>query len=201
MNSGQSPWHAAKRVVRPRCAAPRSPGDQPELICDCKNGGGVMSIGRVLGRRVVGIGHRLASGLALTAMATLVLCACTPTKAPSPSVADGGPVVAGRPAAGPVALAPAITTRPLPPPAPPTASAPPTVSAVVTARVASAPPIAAQLPPVPQTAAAATVPVRTVAAPAGAPLAPGVSCPQGTSGVWSRDVIDQPVYVCRPVER
>jgi LysM repeat protein len=46
--------------------------------------------------------------------------------------------------------------------------------------------------PAPATTAAASVPTSV---PAAAP--PGVTCPSGTIGMWSEDIIKVPVYICR----
>ena len=48
--------------------------------------------------------------------------------------------------------------------------------------------------PAPATTAAAPSPT-----PASAAAPPGVTCPSGTMGVWSEDIIKKPVYICRKV--
>ena len=46
-------------------------------------------------------------------------------------------------------------------------------------------------------------PATTAAAPSPTPVAaaapPGVTCPSGTMGMWSEDIIKKPVYICRKV--
>ena len=129
-------------------------------------------------------GGRRARRLALVLGAPLCLVGCAPRQAPAPVIAASPPVVvhSGQAATTP----PAIVARPLPQPQPVTAAKPP-------------PPgrLGAPQPPVP---AMAAKPPSPVAARSAAPP-PGVTCPPGTIGVWSRDVINQPVYVCRPATR
>ena len=89
--------------------------------------------------------------------------------------------------------APAVVGSPLPEiipldrPALPgsTAAAPTTTSAASSGT--------AELP-APATTAAAPSPT-----PASAAAPPGVTCPSGTMGVWSEDIIKKPVYICRKV--
>jgi LysM repeat protein len=66
-----------------------------------------------------------------------------------------------------------------------TAAAPTTTSAVSSGT--------AELP-APATTAAAPSPT-----PASAAAPPGVTCPSGTMGMWSEDIIKKPVYICRKV--
>jgi LysM repeat protein len=86
------------------------------------------------------------------------------------------------PAAKPFEAAPAVGNSPEPLRAP----------VVPTATTASAAPSGTAEPPAPATTAAAPSPTPV---PAAAP--PGVTCPSGTMGMWSEDIIKKPVYICR----
>jgi len=137
---------------------------------------------------------------------------------PAPAVAaSSGPEIIplDPPAQAGSAAAPSATALPAPAaaasPAPPpdvaavkpleaAASAgdqsPEPLSAPVTpvAATTSGPPVSSgpTPPPAPATTAAAAAP-----APAAAPPPPGVTCPFGTTGMWSEDIIKKPVYICR----
>jgi LysM repeat protein len=106
--------------------------------------------------------------------------------APPPTTATANPMQPTVvPAVKPVAVAaPAGDKSPEASPAP-VAAAPTTTSA---ASGGSAE------PPAPATTAAAPPPTPVAAA---AP--PGVTCPSGTMGMWSEDIIKKPVYICRKV--
>jgi LysM repeat protein len=134
--------------------------------------------------------------------------------------ADGpppAPAAAGSPAPEIIALdRPAAPESTAPPP---TAAPPPDVPAVKPLEVAapagdkspelSRAPVAAipattggppassgsAQPPAPATTAAASAPASV---PAAAP--PGVTCPSGTIGMWSVDIIKVPVYICRNLQ-
>src|SRR5579862_4369199 len=95
-----------------------------------------------------------------------------PTTAPPPDV----PAVKPLEAAAPVADKSPETSSPAIPAVPTTTAGPPASSA------------SAALP-APATTAAASVPA--------APPPPGVTCPYGTTGMWSVDIIKAPVYICR----
>ncbi len=104
-----------------------------------------------------------------------------------------------------------------PPPTAVTASpaAPPAVPAVVKPFEVAAPagakspePLPAPVVPAPTKTSAASLgtaelpaPATTAAAPSPTPVPaaapPGVTCPSGTMGMWSEDIIKKPVYVCR----
>jgi LysM repeat protein len=132
--------------------------------------------------------------------------------------ADGPPPAPAVVGSAPVEVAPADrpalaqSTAP-----PPTAAPPPPEPAAVKPFEAAAPagdkspePLSAAVVPVPATtdvppassgsaeppAAAATA---TASAPTSVPAAPppGVTCPAGTTGMWSEDIIKLPVYICR----
>jgi hypothetical protein len=94
-----------------------------------------------------------------------------------------------RPAAAPATPAPAPAAV-IAPPQPPAAA--PTPPAAASAAASGAPltqhPVA--VPPAPAPAQVASA----------EPPPPGVTCPYGSIGMWSRDVIQEPVYVCRPAQ-
>lgn len=83
--------------------------------------------------------------------------------------------------------------KPLEAAAPPADKTPETPSAPVLAA-----PATTAGPPASSTSAALPAPATTAAAsvPA-APPPPGVTCPYGTIGMWSVDIIKVPVYICR----
>ena len=108
---------------------------------------------------------------------------------PQPSAAEQGRAASPAEPVGAVATATdnksPVVAEPLPAPSAPAA----------TMMIGGAPaPSGAAAPPA-SAAAAAPPPPRPAAVPAAAP--PGVSCPSGTIGMWSVDVIKAPVYVCR----
>jgi murein DD-endopeptidase MepM/ murein hydrolase activator NlpD len=95
----------------------------------------------------------------------------------------------------PVAAASTPTARPsesvraVELPAPAAAAPPPTT----TAAALPAPAATAAAPPVPATTAAVPAPTAVPTAPP-----PGVTCPAGTTGMWSeRDITRVPLYICR----
>jgi pyruvate dehydrogenase E2 component (dihydrolipoyllysine-residue acetyltransferase) len=85
---------------------------------------------------------------------------------------------------GPIALAPAMTEAPQPEARPEEPHPGPTPAAVAS----PAPPA----PAVEERPTASAAPARAAALPA-----PDPACPPGSVGVWSRDLISAPVYVCR----
>lgn len=140
-----------------------------------------------------------------------------------PSAEGPRPAPAGEAAAAPEAIAAGPAALPEPAAPPPTAATPPPdVPAVkpveVAASAGSAEPLAPVTaaaapvssvpiePPAPATAAAAPAPMPMPSVPAEPPAPataaaappPGVTCPAGTTGMWSEpDIIKKPVYICR----
>ena len=135
------------------------------------------------------------------------------------------PSAAGSPPAAAVAGPPPPAVIPLDPPAlpgstapPPTAvtaspAPPPVVPAIKPFEVAapagdkSPEPLRAPVVPAATTTGAASsgtaelpTPATTAAAPPPTPVPaaapPGVTCPSGTMGMWSEDIIKKPVYIC-----
>jgi len=102
-----------------------------------------------------------------------------------------------------------------PPPTAVTASPPPPAVPAVKPFEVAAPagakspePLPAPVVPAPTKTSAASLgtaelpaPATTAAAPSPTPVPaaapPGVTCPSGTMGMWSEDIIKKPVYVCR----
>jgi LysM repeat protein len=99
--------------------------------------------------------------------------------APTATVATASPPPPVIPAVKPIEVAAPATDKTPAPAAP----------APTTASIAS--PSAADLPAPAATAAAAPPGPVQAAAP------PGVTCPFGTAGVWSEDIIKKPLYICR----
>lgn len=101
---------------------------------------------------------------------------------------------------------PALPGSTAPPPTAATASAapPPVVPAVkpfeVAAPAGDKTPEPLRAPPASSGSAEPPAPTTTAASapsPAAAPPPPGVTCPAGTIGMWSEDIIKKPVYICR----
>jgi LysM repeat protein len=118
---------------------------------------------------------------------------------PQPEVISvGRPAVAEStalsPAAGPAADVPAATPVEVAASAGDKRPEPLRAAAVPVPAVTGTPPAppGPAEPPAPATTAAASAPL---SAPAAAP--PGVTCPSGTTGMWSEDIIKLPVYICR----
>ncbi len=134
---------------------------------------------------------------------------------PSAGGSPPAPAVAGSPPPEIISLdRPAVAESTAPPP---TTSPPPDVPAVKPLEAAApagdkspelsrAPVLAAPAttagPPASSASAALPAPATTAAASAPAPVPaapppPGVTCPYGTIGMWSVDIIKAPVYICR----
>ena len=141
-----------------------------------------------------------------------------PPPAPSVAAATAPAIIPLDPPARPEATTPppAAATAPAPADSAITATAlaapaanktpepaPPPVTPVA-ARASAPPPAETPAPPASVAVAApAAASAETAVAPAPAPATaaaappPGVTCPFGTTGMWSEDVIKKPVYVCR----
>jgi hypothetical protein len=133
--------------------------------------------------------------------------ALAPAMTAKPPQATAQPAAPAQPAALSVPVPPpppaaAAAQPPAPPtPAPTAAAAPapkPPSAIAATAPPPPVPPAPAALPaPPPPIAAAATPSPAPASAPA--PPPPGAVCPPGTIGIWSKDVIESAVYICRPL--
>jgi len=118
------------------------------------------------------------------------------------------PAVAGSPPPEIISLnPPALPGSTAPPPTAATASPapPPVVPALkpfeVAAPAGDKSPEPLRAPPASSGSAELPAPATTAAAPSPTPVPaaapPGVTCPSGTIGMWSVDIIKLPVYICR----
>ena len=93
--------------------------------------------------------------------------------------------------ASPLPVEPAVKPLAMAAPADDKSVKPPPAPVVPAPTKTSAPP--SGIPELPASPTTAVAPSPT---PVPAPAPPGVTCPSGTTGMWSEDIIKKPVYIC-----